>query len=194
MARWCLCAVVVFLWCGSVFGGVWRCCGGVVVVLWCGGVVLWWCGGRATGGRHHLGISIRKSSAPGRTQIQGTNIPRTSMNFSVLDGAAPWSSPLRQGGRVEPGSNNFSPPLRPHKSQSEQSRASSAKPSRLPIFPAGQRSGHMRPFCQKHPPSPHLPGPPLKNCRQCETKTSASGAKLTKSPLNCIHNAGSWAR
>ena len=43
VARWCLCAVVVFLWFGSVFGG----CGGVVVVLWwCGGVVvLWWCGG-----------------------------------------------------------------------------------------------------------------------------------------------------
>ena len=102
------------------------------------------------------------------------------MNFSVLDGAAPWSSPLRQGGRVEPGSNNFSPPLRPHKSQSEQSRASSAKPSRLPIFPAGQRSGHMRPFCQKHPPSPHLPGPPLKNCRQCETKNVSERSETYK--------------
>ena len=91
---------------------VWWWCCGVVVVLWCGGVVLWCCGGvgGATGGRHHLGISIRKSSAPGRKQIQGTNIPRTSMNFSVVDGAASWSSPLRQGAEWSPEATTF---LRP---------------------------------------------------------------------------------
>ena len=59
--------------------------------------------GSATRGRRHLGISIdfiqpvpktcwpiRKSSAPGRRQIQGARVPR---NFSVPDGAGSWSFP-----------------------------------------------------------------------------------------------------
>ena len=84
-------------------------------------------GGSATRGRHHPGISfdflqpapktrrpIRRSSAPGCTQIQGAHIPRTSP-FQEVQARGPRH---RNRGPVEPGSNNFPPPLGPDKSQS----------------------------------------------------------------------------
>ena len=83
-------------------------------------------GGSATRGRHHPGISfdflqpapktcrpIRRSSAPGRTQIQGAHIPRTSP-FQEVQARGPRH---RNRGPVEPGSNNFPPPVGPDKSQ-----------------------------------------------------------------------------
>ena len=57
---------------------------------------------------------IRRSSAPGRTQIQGAHIPRTSP-FQTVQARGPRP---RDRGPVEPGSNNFPPPLGPDKSQS----------------------------------------------------------------------------
>ena len=84
-------------------------------------------GGSGTRGRHHPGISfdflqpapktcrpIRRSSAPGRTQIQGAQIPRTSP-FQKVQARGPRH---RNRGPVEPRSDNFPPPLGPHKSQS----------------------------------------------------------------------------
>ena len=81
-------------------------------------------GGSATRGRHHPGISfaflqpapktrrpIRRSSAPGCTQIQGAHIPRTSP-FQEVQARGPRH---RNRGPVEPGSNNFPPPLGPDK-------------------------------------------------------------------------------
>ena len=80
-----------------------------------------------TRGRHHPNISfdclqpapktcrpIRRSSAPGRTQSQGAHIPRTSP-FQKVQARGPRH---RNRGPVEPGSNNFPPPLGPDKSQS----------------------------------------------------------------------------
>ena len=84
-------------------------------------------GGSSTRVRHHLGIPfdliqpapktcrpIRRSSAPGRTQIQGARIPRTSP-FQTVQARGPRP---RNRGPVEPGSNHFPPPLGPDKSQS----------------------------------------------------------------------------
>ena len=84
-------------------------------------------GGSATRGRHHLGISfnfiqpvlktcrpIRRSSAPGRTQIQGAHLPRTSL-FQTVQARGPRH---RDRGPVERGSNNFPPLLGRNKGQS----------------------------------------------------------------------------
>ena len=81
-------------------------------------------GGSATRDRHHLGIPfdfiqpalktcrpIRRSSAAGRTQIQGAHMPRTSPFQTVQ---ARGLRPRNRGA----GSNNFPPPPGPVKSQS----------------------------------------------------------------------------
>ena len=153
-------------------------------------------GGSATRGRHHLGIPfdliqpaqktcrpIRRSSAPGRTQIQGAHIPRTSP-FQTVQARGPRP---RDRGPVEPGSNHFPPPLGPNKSQSSSQHPPQSCRSFPPLTlvshphtcgPAcirGQSPGlrllmgtppPSASFCQKRPFPPTYqpsPSPPLRS-------------------------------
>ena len=120
---------------------------------------------------------IRRSSAPGRTQIEGAHIPRTSP-FQTVQARGPCP---RDRGPVEPGSNNFPPPPCPDKSQSSSQHPPQSCPSFPPVTlvshphacgPAcirGQSPGLMpapallmgtppsASFCQKRPFPPRLP-------------------------------------
>ena len=75
------------------------------------------------------GRPIRRSSAPGRTQIQGAHIPRTSP-FQTVQARGPRP---RDRGPVEPGSNHFPSPLGPNKSQSSSQHPPQSCRSFLPL-------------------------------------------------------------